>query len=163
MFSRRKESGPEFAFETQNFLEEERLEDRVSLHRTLVRWGLAFAGIFAMAAMAFWWSGSAVKYSTARVQQRSRPTYEITGVITDTRTHKPVPWAEVSTDFQFGGAFFSTTADHDGRYTIQTLAEPHDLVVKANGYHSGRLHVGKQWFSWTPKGSERRDLELNPL
>lgn len=157
------ESEPEVDFAAQNFLDEERQEARASFHRSIVRWGLAFVAIFAMAAMAFWWSGSAFRYSTARVQQRSRPTYEITGVITDSRTHKPIPWAEVSTDFQFGGAFFSTTADLDGQYTIETLAEPHDLVVKANGYQSARLHVGKQWFSWTPKGSERRDVALNPL
>ena len=162
MFGRRKEPGPEFAFETQNFLDEERQEDRLSLHRTLARWFLAFVGIFCLAGMAIWWSGSAVKYSTARVQQRSRPTYEISGVITNSRTHKPVAWAEISTDFQFGGAFFSTVADQDGRYTINTLAEPHDLIVKANGYQSARLRVGKQWFSWTPHGTEKRDAELVP-
>lgn len=162
MFGRRKDPEPEFAFEARNFLDEERQEDRLSLHRTFARWILAFVGIFFLAAMTFWWSGSAVKYSTARVQQRSKPTYEISGVITDSKTHKPVPWAEISTDFQFGGAFFSTVADQDGRYTLNTLAEPHDLIVKANGYLSARLKVGKQWFSWTPHGSETHDAELVP-
>jgi hypothetical protein len=162
VFGRREDTDSEFAFGSQNFLDEERQEDRVSLHRTIVRWGLAFLTIFCCIAIAFWWSGSAIGYSTARVQQRSKPTYQITGVITDSRTHQPVAWAEISTDFQFGGAFFSTNADQEGRYAITTLAEPHDLVIKANGYQSARLHVGKQWFSWTPRGSEQRNLELMP-
>jgi hypothetical protein len=159
----RETSEPEFEFNPQNFLEEERTQDRLALHRTLAKWIVAFIVIFCGAALAFWWSGSAVQYSAARVQNRSNPTYQVTGVITDSRTHQPIPWAEVSTDFKFGGAFFSTSADQDGRYSINTLAEPHDLVVKANGYQQGRIHIGKQWFSWTPQGSERRDGELTPV
>ncbi len=164
MLGRRKESEPdaEALFSPQNFLDEERQEDRLHLHRTLARWILAFIAIFCFAAMAFWWSGSAVQYSAARVQNRTNPTYEVTGVITDGKTHKGIPWAEVSTDFQFGGAFFATNTDLDGHYTINTLAEPHDLIVKANGYQTARLRVGKQWFSWTPHGSEKRDAELLP-
>jgi hypothetical protein len=157
---RRKTSEPEIDFGAQNFLDEERQEDRLSMHRTMARWILAFIAIFCFAAMAFWWSGSAVRYSAARVQNRSNPTYQVTGVVTDARTHQPIPWAEISTDFQFGGAFFSTTTDQNGLYSLNTLAEPHGLIVKANGYVSTRLQVGKQWFSWTPHGSERRDAEL---
>jgi hypothetical protein len=153
---------PEPHFGAQNFFDEERAADRVALHRTLARWVVAFVLIFCAAAMAFWWSGSAVQYSAARVQNRSKPTYQITGVVTDARTHRPVPWAEISTDFQFGGAFFSTTSDQNGQYSINTLAEPHDLMVKANGYQSARLHVGKQWYSWTPHGSEKLNAELVP-
>jgi hypothetical protein len=158
----RESSEPEIAFGAQNFLDEEREQDRLTLHRTLARWIAAFVVIFCCAAMAFWWSGSAVKYSAARVQNRSNPTYQVTGVVTDSRTHQPVPWAEVSTDFQFGGAFFATSTDQNGRYSLNTLAEPHDLVIKSNGYQSSRVHVGRQWFSWTPRGSERRDAELTP-
>ncbi len=162
MQRRTKATEPEPGFTPQNFLDEERAAERVTLHRTLMRWALAFLTIFALAAMAFWWSGSAVRYSAARVQNRSNPTYQITGVITDAQTHKPIPWAEISTDFQFGGAFFSTTTDVNGQYSILTLAEPHDLVVKANGYRIARIHVGKQWFSWMPHGSEKRNVDLTP-
>jgi hypothetical protein len=158
----RKDSEPELEFTSPNFFDEERTEDRLAMHRTLARWIIAFAVIFGFAAMAFWWSGSAVRYSAARVQNRSNPTYQVTGIITDSRTHQPIPWAEVSTDFQFGGAFFSTTTDQNGQYSINTLAEPHDLVVKANGYRISRMHVGKQWFSWTPHGSETESIELTP-
>ncbi len=162
MVGRRKDSEPEIVFTSQNFLDEERGADRLAMHRSMARWILAFAAIFTSAAMAFWWSGSAVQYSAARVQNRSNPTYQVTGVVTDKRSHQPVPWAEISTDFQFGGAFFSTTTDQNGAYAINTLAEPHDLVVKANGYQSGRIRVGKQWFSWTPHGSEVENAELTP-
>jgi hypothetical protein len=162
VFRRRKSSEPEITFDSQNFLDESRQEDRLSLHRTLARWITAFVVIFCFAAMAFWWSGSAVKYSAARVQNRSNPTYQVAGSVKDAGTHQPIPWAEISTDFQFGGAFFSTTTDQNGQYSINTLAEPHDLMVKANGYRSARIHVGQQWFSWTPHGSERRDAELIP-
>ena len=162
MVRRRKNDEPEIEFTSQNFYDEERTEDRVALHRTMARWILAFVVIFCFAAMAFWWSGSAVQYSAARVQNRSNPTYLVSGTITDSRTHQPIPWAEISTDFQFGGAFFSTTTDQNGQYSINTLAEPHDLIVKANGYRSSRIHVGKQWFSWTPHGSEAEDSQLTP-
>jgi hypothetical protein len=159
---RRKNSEPDTVFTSPNFFDEERMADRVSMHRTMARWILAFCAIFGFAAMAFWWSGSAVQYSAARVQNRSNPTYQVTGIISDSRTHAPIPWAEISTDFQFGGAFFSATADQNGRYSINTLAEPHDLVVKANGYQTSRIHIGKQWFSWTPQGSETRNTEMTP-
>ena len=162
MLGRRKNSEAEAAFTSPTFFDEERSADRLAMHRTLARWILAFAVIFSFAAMAFWWSGSAVRYSAARVQNRSNPTYRVTGSITDSRTHQPIPWAEISTDFQFGGAFFSTTTDQNGQYSINTLAEPHDLVVKANGYQTSRIHVGKQWFSWTPHGSETENTELTP-
>ncbi len=162
MFRRPKTIEQEFNFATQNFLDEERHEDRLVLHRMVMRWILAFGVIFAFAAMAFWWSGSAVNYSAARVQNRTKPTYQINGIVTDAQTHRPVPWAEISTDFQFGGAFFSTNTDQNGQYALTTLAEPHDLVVKANGYQSGRIHVGKQWFSWTPHGSEKRRRTHSP-
>ncbi len=162
MIRRRKDSEPEFDFTSQNFLDEERVADRLAMHRTLARWVLAFIGVFCFAAMAFWWSGSAVRYSAARVEQRTKPTYEVSGSVTDVQTHQPVPWAEISTDFQFGGAFFSTTTDQEGKYSLQTLAEPHDLVIKANGYQTKRIHIGKQWFSWTPGGSEVTNAELTP-
>ena len=159
---RPKEIEPEFDFNSQNFLDEERVADRHAMHRSLARWILAFIAVFCFAALAFWWSGSAVRYSADRVQQRTKPTYQVSGVITDSRSHQPVPWAEVSTEFQFGGAFFSTTTDQDGKYLLNTLPEPHDLVVKANGYRTNRIHVGKQWYSWTPHGSEKEDTELIP-
>ena len=162
MLGRKKESEPEAIFNAQTFFDEERQEDRVVLHKTLARCILAFLVIFGSAAMAFWWSGSAVRYSAARVQNRSNPTYQVTGSIIDSRTHQPIPWAEISTDFQFGGAFFSTTTDQNGQYSISTLAEPHDLVIKANGYETSRIHVGKRWFSWTPHGSETHNAELAP-
>ena len=162
MARRSNDPEPEVRFDAQTFLDEARQDDRVALHRTMMRWILAFTAIFCFAAMAFWWSGSAVRYSAARVQQDTKPTYKVTGTITDAQTHQPVPWAEISTDFQFGGAFFSTRSDENGQYSIDTLAEPQDLVIKANGYHIARLHVGKQWFSWTPHGSERKDAELTP-
>lgn len=159
---RRNDSEPEFDFTSQNFLDEERVADRLALHRSMARYILAFMVVFCFAAMAFWWSGSAVRYSAARVQQRTKPTYQVTGMVTDSRTHLPIPWAEISTEFQFGGAFFSTNTDQDGKYTIDTLPEPHDLVVKANGYQTKRFRVGKQWFSWTPGGSEIDNAELAP-
>jgi hypothetical protein len=162
VFRARKTSEPEVAFDPQTFLDESRQEDRLSLHRTLARWILAFVLIFCCAAMAFWWSGSAVRYSAARVQNRSNPTYLVTGLVRDAATHRPIPWAEISTDFQFGGAFFSTSTDQNGQYSLNTLAEPQDLIVKANGYQSARVHVGKQWFSWTPRGSEKKDADLIP-
>jgi hypothetical protein len=163
VLGRRNRGEPELVPGSQSFVDEQRREDRVSLQRTVVRWGLAFAVIFAVAALAFWWSGSALRYSAARVERRNAPTYHVTGIVTDGRTHHPIPWAEISTDFEFGGAFFSTSTDQYGRYSINTLAEPHHLIVKANGYQAARIQVGRRWFWWTPRGSERRDTELVPL
>lgn len=157
-----RDTESEFSFSSQNFLDEERVADRRAMHRTIARWTLAFIAVFCFAAMAFWWSGSAVNYTAARVEQRSKPTYKVSGTVTDAHTHQPVPWAEVTTDFRFGGAFFSTTADQNGYYSLDTLAEPQDFLVKANGYQISRIHVGKQWYSWTPGGSEVENAELTP-
>jgi hypothetical protein len=157
-----EEDDPRDLFATQNFLDEERAADRASIRRTLVKWILAFGGLFGMAAMVFWWSGAAIEYSANRVQKRSNPTYEVTGTVIDRRTHQPVPWVEVSTEFQFGGAFYSSSTDLAGHYVIETLAEPHYLVFKANGYATERAPVGKQWFSWMPRGSEVRNVQLTP-
>lgn len=149
-------------FAAQNFLEEERAADRATIRRSAIKWTIAFGGLFLLTGLIFWWSGAAIKYSADRVQQRSVPTYEVTGTILDSRTHQPVPWVEVSTEFQFGGAFFSSSSDFGGHYTIDTLAEPHYLIFRANGYLPGRVQIGKQWFSWLPRGSEVHDVLLTP-
>ena len=89
-------------------------------------------------------------------------TYRVSGVILDRNTHRPIPWAQVQTDFAAGQQFFSATADQNGTFSLMTLPERQHLVVNANGYRTGSISAGRQWFAWLPRGSEQRKIELSP-
>ncbi len=145
----------------EHFDEERIAENR--LHGVLlIRWGLGFAALFVLGVCALWWSGSAVRYGAARVHGIGEPTYQVRGTVRDSVTKHPVPWASITTEITFGPQFFETNADDTGAYTLMTMAEPHKLIVRANGYRETRVPVGKQWFSWLPKGAEERDIMLTP-
>jgi len=140
----------------------ERADDRRFQRALLVKWSLGFAALFLLVLGALWWSGSAVKYGASRVQGTGAPSYEVSGVITDGVTHRPIPWALVTTDIAFGAQFFETNADASGAFSLMTLAEPHKLIVRASGYRDGSASIGRQWFSWLPKGAEKKNIELLP-
>ena len=70
--------------------------------------------------------------------------------------------AQVTTDINFGTQFFETNADAGGTFSLMTLAEPHKLLVRASGYRDASVTIGRQWFSWLPKGEEKRDIEMLP-
>jgi hypothetical protein len=140
----------------------ERLEDRQLQRGLLVKWGLAFAGLIFFVAAALWWSGSAVKYGASRVQGGGAPSYEVAGIVTDGVTHQPIPWASITTEITSGPQFFQTNADASGSFSLMTMAEPHKLIVKANGYREATVQVGRQWFSWLPTGAEKKNVELLP-
>lgn len=145
-----------------NEFEESRAEDWREQRRQLLRWGIGFLVLFLFAGAAVWWSGAAVKYGATRVQGGGKPSYQISGTVSDAVTHQPIPWAQVATDFANSGRFFDTTADVNGAFTLTTMAEPHKLVISANGYQQASIQVGRQWFSWLPSGSEERKIELHP-
>ncbi len=130
--------------------------------RQLVILSIAFVACCAFIAGALWWAGSAFRYGAERVQNKATASYEVSGTVTDSVTRKPIPWATVATDFQFGGKYFEATSEADGKYVLLTLAERHRLIFRANGYREASVNVGKQWFSWLPKGSEHRDIALSP-
>ena len=125
-------------------------------------WAVAFLALFGFVFLAFWWSGSAIRYGAGRVTDSVGASYQVAGSVADKKTGKPVPWAEVQTDFASGPQFYSTTADRNGEYALLTLPERHRLIVRANGYHAASITVGRQWFAWLPHGSERRNVELTP-
>lgn len=142
--------------------EEDRVEDLRDQRRQYIRWGLSFAVLFAFVFIAFWWSGSAIKYGATRMRGGGAPSYQITGVVRDSVTHGPIPWAQIATDFSVSGKFFETTADADGAFTLMTMPEPQKLVVSASGYQQASVPVGRQWFSWLPSGKEEKNIELHP-
>lgn len=145
-----------------SFADEERTIERSESHRRIVTWGLAFVLLFAFVFLAFWWSGSAVRYGAGRVNSAMGATYRVSGIILDRSTHRPIPWAQVQTDFAAGQQFFSTTADQNGSFSLMTLPERQQLQVSANGYRTGLVAAGRQWFAWLPRGSEQRSIELSP-
>lgn len=145
-----------------SFLDEERAAERSEWRRLLIRWTLSFGLLFVAVFMAFWWSGSAVRFGASRVTGATTPTYRIWGVVVNSRTGEPVPWARLSDDPSGNPPFFNSEAGQDGSFSLLTLAEPHKVQISAIGYKSKTLSVGRHWFVWWPRGSERRRIELMP-
>jgi hypothetical protein len=120
---------------------------------------LLFGGVF----FAFWWAGSAVRYSTERAGDRTTPTWRVSGTVRDAVTHQPVPWALVEDDPAGQPPFFHADADYLGGFDLVTLAEPHRIRVSAPGYRPISLDIGRAWFVWMPRGSEKKNIDLPPL
>ena len=144
------------------FLAEETADERREFRRHAIKWTLAFLLLFAGVFFAFWWSGSAVRFGASRVTQETAMTYKVSGTVLDAQTRQPVPWAEIRDDSSGRPPFGHATADRSGVYELLTVAEPHRILVTANGYRSKELQVGRQWFVWMPRGTEQRDIQLLP-
>ena len=145
-----------------SFADEDRSTERAENHRRIVTWAVAFLALFGFVFVAFWWSGSAIRYGAGRVSDSVGASYRVSGLVADKTTGRAIPWAEVQTDFASGRQFYSTTADQNGEYALLTLPERHRLTVRANGYRAASIAVGRQWFAWLPHGSEQRNVELSP-
>ena len=130
--------------------------------RYLARLALVFLLLFAAVYTAFRWSGAAVNFGSLRVSGRASPTWRVKGVVKDHRTGLPIPWARVEDDPAGRPPFFSAEADHEGRFLLLTLAEPHRIRVSAPNYVTTLVGIGRVWFLWTPRGEEHRELSLDP-
>ena len=127
--------------------------------RLAIIFGLLFAGVF----FAFWWAGSAVRFSAARAADRTVPTWRVSGTVRDAVTHQPIPWALIE-DYPAGTPpFFRADADYGGAFELVTLAEPHRIRVSAPGYHPESVRIGRAWFEWMPRGNEKKNIDLQPL
>jgi hypothetical protein len=150
----------------REFRPDDESEEAADLRGIFIRTGLrmaaAFALLFGCVFFAFWWSGSAIRFGAARAAERAVPTWRISGTVRNSLTGQPVPWASVEDDPGGRPPFFRTDADHQGVYDILTFAEPHRLKVGSPGYRPATVEVGRAWFLWMPKGSEKRDIELTP-
>ncbi len=131
--------------------------------RSTVRLVIVFGLLFGCVFFAFWWAGSAVRFSAERAGDRTAPTWRVWGRVSDAVTHRPIPWAVVEDDPEGQPPFFRTDADYGGAYELVTLAEPHRVRVSAPGYHPLSLNVGRAWFVWMPRGSEKKNIDLLPL
>ena len=149
-------------FDPLSYAEEESADLRRDYIRQTVRWTLAFAGLFAVVFFAFWWSGSAVRFSASRIADRGAATWRVTGVVRNASTRQPVPWATIDDDSSGRPPFFHAEADQNGSFELVTLPESHRIRIGAPGYRPGTATVGRAWFLWLPKGQERLDLELSP-
>ena len=127
--------------------------------RLAILFALLFAGVF----FAFWWAGSAVRFSAARAGDRSVPTWRVWGTVRDAATHRPIPWALVEDDPGGQPPFFRADADYNGIFELMTLAESHRVRVSAPGYRPLLLDIGRAWFVWMPRGDEKKNIELLPL
>ena len=131
--------------------------------RTAVRMTAAFALLFGGVFFAFWWSGSAIRFGAARAADRATPTWRVTGIVRNSLTGEPVPWALVEDDPGGRPPFFRCDADQAGAYELLTFAEPHRLRVSSPGYQPSTVEVGRAWFLWMPSGGEKKGMELTPL
>ena len=144
------------------FWQEEAIEGRREMRRQALRWSLVFGLLIAGVVFALWWAGSAVHFSASRVEATTGPSYQVTGVVLDSRSGAPVAWAEITDEPTGRPPFFHSMADRFGSYSLSTVAEPHHLVVSALGYHAGRVAVGKKWYVWMPQGAEVANVKLQP-
>ena len=144
------------------FDEEETADLRRAFLRQAIRLTLAFALLVAFVFLALSWSGAAVRFGASRVGDRGTPTWSVTGTVRDAVTHEPVPWARIEDDPAGPPPFFHTDADQGGGFELLTLSEQHRMIVSAPGYRPYKVHVGRVWFLWMPRGKERQDVALSP-
>ncbi len=142
---------------------EDAAESGDSWVRPALRLAIIFALLFAGVFFAFWWAGSAVRFSAARAADRTTPTWRISGTVRDALTHQPVPWALVEDDPAGPAPFFRAEADYGGAFELVTLAEPHRIRVSAPGYHPESVSIGRAWFEWMPSGNEKKNIDLRPF
>jgi hypothetical protein len=119
--------------------------------RPALRLAIVFALLFAGVFFAFWWAGSAVRFSAERAGARAFPTWQVSGTVRDTVTRQPIPWALVEDDPAGQLPFFHADADYRGGFNLVTLAEPHRIRVSAPGYRPVSLEIGRAWFIWMPR------------
>jgi hypothetical protein len=131
--------------------------------RSAVRLAAVFILLFGCVFFAFWWAGSAVRFSAARAGDRSFPTWRVSGTVRDAVTHQPIPWAVVEDDPAGSPPFFRADADFHGAFELVTIAERHRIRVSAPGFHPLVLDIGPAWFVWMPQGKEHKNIELLPL
>ena len=143
----------------QEFWEEENSTGRREMRRYALRWMLIFAVLIGGIFFAIWWSSSAVRFSSSRVQQSTGPTYRVSGIVRDT-AGKPVPWAEITDELSGRPPLFHTTADRFGAFELLTIAEPHKIQASALGYKPAVRQIGKAWYMWMPKGAEKIEIVL---
>ena len=146
----------------QSFLEEVTQDERLEARRLMIRMSVSFAALFALVFLAFWWSGSAIRFGAARLTASNAPTYRVWGAVRDVQSGRPIPWAAVEDEPSGDPPFFRTDADATGVYSLLTLAAPHQVRFSAVGYRPVVVRVGKPWFVWWPRGEERHDTVLVP-
>src|SRR5271169_3588448 len=142
---------------------QEEAESRGVWMRSALRLAIVFALLFGGVFFAFWWAGSAVRFSAARVGDRTVPTWRVAGTVRDAVTHQPISWAMVEDDPAGQPPFFRIDADYGGVFELVTLAEPHRIRVSAPGYHPESVKIGRAWFEWMPRGNEKKDIDLQPF
>jgi hypothetical protein len=146
----------------RSFEEEEAADLRKQFVRSGVRLALLFAVLVTGVYFAFWWSGSAIRFGAARAADRSVPTWQVSGTVRDASTRAGIAWARIEDDPRGNPPFFRADSDQHGVFTLQTLAEPHQVRVTAPGYRLSVVEVGRVWFLWMPRGRENRDVLLVP-
>jgi hypothetical protein len=142
---------------------EEETESRQMWMRSALRLAIVFALLFAGVFFAFWWAGSAVRFSAERAGDRTVPTWRVSGTVRDAVTHQPISWALVEDDPSGPPPFFHADADYGGVFQLVTLAEPHRIRVSAPGYRPLTVDVGRAWFLWMPRGNEKKNIDLQPF
>ncbi len=142
------------------FWEEEAVEERKQMGKQALKWGLLFLLLCGGLFFALWWASSAVRFSSSRVQANTGATYRVFGVVKDALSGAPVAWAEIVDEPSGHPPHFQTTADRFGVFELSTIAEPHYLLVNALGYRQERVRIGQAWYTWMPKGEEKKDIAL---
>jgi hypothetical protein len=124
--------------------------DAVLLRKYALRWAIVFLVL------------AGPEFSASRIQESTAASYRVKGVVVDRTTGRPVAWANLEDDPAVRPPRFRTSADHNGRFELLTVAEPHRLIVTALGYRGALHRNGKEWRLWMPRGEEEVRIELEP-
>jgi len=120
----------------------------------------AFAVLFTAVFIVLRWSGDAVRFGASRVAARGVVTWHVVGVVRNSTTLEPIPWASIDDDTAGRPPFFHAEAGQYGAFDLLTLAEPHQIIISATRYHNRTVNVGRVWFLWMPSGKEMHDVFL---
>jgi hypothetical protein len=126
----------------------------------IVRWTIAFVLVFGFVVYAVWWAGQTVRFGASRVEGVTAATYRVYGIVRDSASGEPVPFAKVQDDPRGRPPHYETLADHLGHFELVTVAEPRKLLVSALGYRPRLADIGRKWYAWQPADTQRVELEL---
>lgn len=119
--------------------------------------GLVVVFLFVM-----WRSSSAVDFAITRIHETTPPRYRIVGIVKNAKTGQPVSWPTVYDDPKGRPPHYKGEPKSDGTFELNTVAEPHNVIVTALGFRPATFRVGKTWYLWLPSGEERVVVMLPP-
>jgi hypothetical protein len=143
----------------KEFWEEEAEETRRDLRSASLKLLVLFLSVLTVLGFLLWRSQAAIEFASSHIQGQTDRRYQLTGIVRDAATGKPVPWPLLHDEFD-GRVYFQGSGKPDGTFAFATVTTAHKLVVTAFGFRPATVPVGRPWFTWLPAGSESLEVRL---